>query len=62
MSTLLQRNIEFIGDLNGGDWYKLTIEGGCGENDYSNTLVRLVKLNEENGSFKIANFMSLQDE
>ena len=56
------RNIEFLGDLNGGDWYKLTIEGGCGENDYSNTLVRLVKLNEENGSFKIANFMSLQDE
>lgn len=56
------RNIEFLGDLNGGDWFKLTITGGCGENDYSNTLVRLVKLTEENGSFKIANFMSLQDE
>tara|TARA_B110001452_G_scaffold133_1_gene114 strand:- start:798 stop:1637 length:840 start_codon:yes stop_codon:yes gene_type:complete len=56
------RNIEFLGDLNGGDWFKLTIKGGCGENDYSNTLVRLVKLTDENGSFKIANFMSLQDE
>jgi len=56
------KNIEFLGVLNRGDWYKLTIEGGCGENDYSNTLVRVVKLNEENGYFKIVNFISLQDE
>lgn len=56
------RKIEFLGVLNGGDWYKLTIEGGCGENDYSNTLVRIVKLIEENGSFRIANFISIQDE
>ena len=53
--------IEFLGVLNGGDWYKLTIEGGCGENDYSNTIIRVVKLNEENGSFRIANFISIQD-
>jgi len=56
------RNIEFLGVLNRGDWYKLTIEGGCGENDYSNTLVRVVKLIEENDSFRIDNFISLKDE
>jgi len=53
--------IEFLGVLNGGDWYKLTIEGGCEENDYSNTIIRVVKLNEENGSFRIENFISIQD-
>ena len=52
-------NIEFLGSLNDGDWYKLTILGGCSENDYSQTLVRVVKIIEENGSFKIANFISL---
>jgi hypothetical protein len=55
------RNIEFLGVLNGGDWYKLTIKGGCGENDYSETLVRIVKVIEKNESFKIANFLSLKD-
>lgn len=55
-------NIEFLGSLNDGDWYKLTILGGCGENDYSQTLVRVVKIIEENGSFRIANFISLRDE
>ncbi len=55
-------SIEFLGSLNDGDWYKLTISGGCGENDYSQTLVRVVKTIEENGSFRIANFISLRDE
>ena len=55
-------NIEFLGSLNDGDWYKLTILGGCGENDYSQTLVRVVKIIEENGSFRIANFISLRNE
>ena len=55
------KNIEFLGNFNYGDWYKLTILGGCGENDYSQTLVRVVKIIEENGSFKIANFISLRD-
>jgi hypothetical protein len=55
-------NIEFLGSLNDGDWYKLTILGGCSENDYSQTLVRVVKIIEENGSFRIANFISLRDE
>lgn len=56
------KKIEFLGMLNGGDWYKLIIEGGCGENDYSQNLVRVVKLIEENGSFQIAYFISLKDE
>ena len=55
-------NIEFLGSLNDGEWYKLTVLGGCGENDYSRTLVRVVKIIEENGSFRIANFISLRDE
>ncbi|WP_375582537.1 hypothetical protein [Cyclobacterium xiamenense] len=61
-TSLKLKNIEYLGFFNGGDWYKLTIKGGCGENDYSNTLVRIVKLNEHNGFFKISNFLSLQDE
>ena len=55
-------NVEYLGHLNEGDWYKLTILGGCGENDYSQTLLRVVKIIEENGSFRIANFISLRDE
>ena len=55
-------NAEYLGHLNEGDWYKLTILGGCGENDYSQTLLRVVKIIEENGSFRIANFISLRDE
>lgn len=55
-------NIEFLGSLNDGDWFKLTILGGCGENDYSQTLVRVVKIIEEKGSYRIANFISLRDE
>ena len=60
-SSFRFRNIEFLGVLNKGDWYKLTIEGGCSDNDFSQTLVRIVKVIEENDSFKIANFLSLQD-
>ncbi len=60
-ATMNLRNIDFLGVLNGGDWFKLTITGGCGENDYSQTLIRIVKVIEKNGSWKIANFLSLQN-
>ena len=60
-ATMNLRNIDFLGVLNGGDWFKLTITGGCGENDYSQTLIRIVKVIEKNGSLKITNFLSLQD-
>jgi hypothetical protein len=53
--------IEYLGELNNGDWFKLTIEGGCGMNDYSNTLIRIIKVVKEGGNFYIDNFLSLSD-
>lgn len=60
-ATLKVENIDFLGVLNSGDWFKLTIVGGCGDNDYSQTLVRIIKVIDENGAFKIANFLSERD-
>jgi hypothetical protein len=60
--TLKVENIDFLGVLNSGDWFKLTIVGGCGVRDYSQTLVRVIKVIDENDTFKIANFLSEQDE
>ena len=54
--------IEFLGELNNGDWFKLTIKGGSGENDFSTTLVRVIKVIRKGNSFYIDNFISLSDE
>ena len=54
--------IEFLGELNNGDWFKLTIKGGSGENDFSTTLVRVIKVIRKGNSFYIDNFISLRDE
>ena len=53
--------IEYLGELNNGDWFRLTINGGCGINDYSNTLIRIIKVVKEGNAFFIDNFLSLSD-
>lgn len=50
---------QYLGTLNSGDWFLLTIKGGCGENDYSRTLKRVVKVETRNGSYRITNMVSL---
>jgi hypothetical protein len=51
--------IEYLGDLNDGDWFKLTINGGCEMNDYSSALIRIIKVVKEGDTFYIDNFLSL---
>ena len=53
--------IEYLGELNNGDWFKLTIKGGTGMNDYSNTLIRIIKVVKEENTFYIDNFLSLSE-
>jgi hypothetical protein len=48
--------------LNNGDWFKLTIKGGGGENDFSTTLVRVIKVIRKGNTFYVDNFMSLTQE
>ena len=50
---------EHLGELNGGDWFRLTITGGCLKNDYSQTAKRVVKVVSKNGKFQIANLVCL---
>ncbi len=49
---------EYLGDLNGGDWFRIAIKGGCGENDYSESLTRVVKVESKGGRYQITNFMN----
>lgn len=53
--------IEYLGELNNGDWFKLTLNGGCRMNDYSNTLIRIIKVVKEENNFYIDNFLSLSE-
>jgi len=50
---------EHLGQLNGGDWCRLTIKGGCGDNDYSEKIIRVVKVISTNGRYQIANLIAL---
>jgi hypothetical protein len=50
---------QYLGELNGGDWFRLTIKGGCGDNDYSETITRVVKVVSSNGQCQIANLVAL---
>jgi regulator of replication initiation timing len=54
--------VEFLGELNNGDWFKLTIKGGCGINDFSTTLIRVIKVIKKENAFYIDNFISLSKE
>ncbi len=49
---------EYLGELNGGDWFRIAIKGGCGENDYSESLTRVVKVESKGGRYQITNFMN----
>ena len=48
----------YLGVLNDGDWFLLTIKGGCGDNDYSRKLERVVKVETRNGNYRITNMMN----
>lgn len=48
---------DYLGELNGGDWFLLTIKGGCGENDYSQTITRVIKVISSDGRYQIANLI-----
>jgi hypothetical protein len=47
-----------LGELNGGDWFLLEIRGGCGDNDFSESLSRVVKVENLNGRFQISNLVN----
>ncbi len=49
---------EYLGELNAGDWFLLFIKGGCGENDFSESLQRVVKVERINGGYQITNLVN----
>ena len=54
--------VDYLGELNNSDWFKLTIKGGPYANDFSNTLVRVIKIIKKGNSIYIDNFISLSQE
>lgn len=58
-STRKLAKFDYLGELNGGDWFRLTIKGGCNENDYSRTVTRVVKVVSADGRYQIANLFCL---
>jgi hypothetical protein len=55
-------SLDYLGELNKADWFKLVIQGGPSENDFSVTLVRVIKVIRINDRYYIDNFLSLSDE
>lgn len=55
-------NVKYLGSLNNGDWFQLTIKGGGGENDFSETLIRVVKIIQENQRYYISNFLGISEQ
>ena len=61
-STKKLTKTEYLGELNKGDWFKLTIKGGCEANDFSTTIVRIIKVIKIGNGFHIDTFLSLTEE
>ena len=58
MSKKLTSN-EYLGTLNGGEWFRITINGSCSENDFSEKVIRVIKVVNENDKFLIDNFVAI---
>ena len=52
-------DIKYLGNLNDGEWFQLTIKGGSTENE--NKLIRVVKVIEKNNSFYLSNFLGISE-
>jgi hypothetical protein len=50
-------NVQYLGELNDGKWFQLTIKGGMNENE--NKLIRVVKVIEKDNSYFISNFLGI---
>lgn len=51
--------VEYLGEVNQGEWFRLTIEGGPGENNWSGKVDRVVKIIRVNGDMLIDNVVGL---
>jgi hypothetical protein len=51
--------IKYLGELNNGTWFQLTINGGADEHE--NELIRIVKVIEKDNTFYISNFLGISD-
>lgn len=52
-------DIKYLGNLNDGEWFQLTIKGGSTENE--NKLIRVVKVIEKDNSFYLSNFLGISE-
>ena len=48
---------DYLGELNDGEWFRLTIKGGCGDDDYSQSITRVIKVISSDGRYRIANLI-----
>jgi len=55
------RKVEYLGELNHGEWFRVTIVGGASENDRSQELIRVLKIIRVNGNLLIDNAVRLAD-
>jgi hypothetical protein len=56
-SVKVLSNVQYLGELNDGKWFQLTIKGGMNENE--NKLIRVVKVIENDNSYFISNFLGI---
>lgn len=54
--------LKYLGSINNGEWFKVTLQGGDSENDFSTTIIRVLKIVNKSNKFYIDNFISLSDE
>ena len=50
-------SVEYLGELNNGDWFQFTIKGGCGTNDFSETIHRVIKVIKNDNAYFIDYFI-----